>query len=182
VGKLAFLTDGAAFDFKFNPRTFTVELDEYFSETCKESINSELSQMLMVEPSLRPSAATLLKKFSDHFWRTQLDNDDGIESPTIFSDEATPSKEVVPADNSQYSDTPQRVPQNITIDSLDSSNSSYVHSVHNSTSNSAGQNTTDSTRDTNNSALATLASLPRLQIPSPLHPVTLVGSELYVNQ
>ena len=51
---------------------FKVLLDEYFSDQCKETITRNITLMLQIDSTLRPSAMYLLEEFSRNFQITHV--------------------------------------------------------------------------------------------------------------
>lgn len=67
TGEKAFAGDIATYAFKVSASALPVPLDEGFSETCKETIRSEIAAMLQLDYKSRPSSANLLESFTHHF-------------------------------------------------------------------------------------------------------------------
>lgn len=74
--KRAFGNDYATMEYKMEYRTsqkpISVILDESFGEQCKESIVTNITSMIQIEPSRRPSATDLVEEFTRQFQSTQL--------------------------------------------------------------------------------------------------------------
>jgi serine/threonine protein kinase len=74
VGKKAFYDDIATFTLKSSGSPLVVNLDEYFSVQCKETITKHVAAALQIEPSVRPSASKLFEEFSSNFESMQVEH------------------------------------------------------------------------------------------------------------
>lgn len=63
VGRQTFCDDLAAMEHKRSQRKLDIVLDEFFSKDCKESITKNITAMIQIEASSRPSATDLLVEF-----------------------------------------------------------------------------------------------------------------------
>jgi serine/threonine protein kinase len=123
MGCRAFDNEGAVFQFRSKTEVLNIELDEFFSESCKESIRSDLRSMLEVEPGVRPSASTLREIFSRHFEMTESYN--VAESDTIVSNQPNLPEEPTMIENSPVADGSQIVSERMDIESPSVSFSPY---------------------------------------------------------
>lgn len=73
VGEKAFYNDFATFAHKSSGSPLVVNLDEYFSVQCNETIKKYVAAALQIEPSLRPSASKLFEEFSNNFKSMQVE-------------------------------------------------------------------------------------------------------------
>jgi serine/threonine protein kinase len=125
VGRKAFSSDFETFQFQYKMKTLEVELDQYFGETCKELIRTDVAIMLEIDPTLRPSATTLRETFTHHFEMTELlDND--VDEPTIISSHSGSTEELIRTTESSRPSGPSQigVPENIETNPLASSTKS----------------------------------------------------------
>ena len=73
VGEKAFYDDFATFIHKSSGSPLVVNLDEYFSVQCDETIKKHVAAALQIEPSVRPSASKLFEEFSSNFKSMQVE-------------------------------------------------------------------------------------------------------------
>jgi len=73
VGEKAFYDDTSTFAHKIIGSPLVVNLDEYFSVQCNETIKKHVTAMLQIEPSVRPSASKLFEEFSSNFSSIQVE-------------------------------------------------------------------------------------------------------------
>ena len=73
VGEKAFYNDFATFAHKSSGSPLVVNLDEYFSVQCNETIKKHVTAMLQIEPSVRPPASKLFEEFSSNFSSIQVE-------------------------------------------------------------------------------------------------------------
>jgi serine/threonine protein kinase len=71
TGERPFLTHHATREWQLEGTPLKIDLDEYFSLQCKETIEKTILAMLQLEPSARPSASVLLNEFLANFNSTQ---------------------------------------------------------------------------------------------------------------
>jgi serine/threonine protein kinase len=100
MGKNAFSSNSAIFEYKSSGRPPIITSDESFSQQCEIDINTCLSNMLKVDPAQRPSATDLTKSFVT-YQKAQFPSNAGVRIRHEFQQSLAPSTASHPLDPSK---------------------------------------------------------------------------------
>ncbi len=84
VGRKAFDDDIATFEYTTSRETLAISFGTDIDDHCKETITTNILNMLQIELAARPSAADLLQEFTQNFRSIQLQPDSAVQIHQIF--------------------------------------------------------------------------------------------------